>query len=138
MLHARPYINESSPVIGSVECKDHYAVLGQFSAVDDTRPRARQMARRLVLNDGTVTTVATAPTPAQIALRFRSRRYWRQTLQALDAVTAKSFFVILYPDGLGFDEINKPHWWQRRIEEWRRIQFRCDDHAQVQVLFFGD
>jgi hypothetical protein len=121
MLHTRPDTLESWPVETTTKSKARYVILGRFSAANGVRAQARQMAHRLKLDGNTVTTVADAPTPAHVALRFHSQRYWRQTLLDAAAIVEKPFSVILYVDGLGFGSINKPHWRSRNggAYDWR-------------------
>ncbi len=124
MLFDNTLTIDSIPVADAPEtgAREKYVILGRFTPNGHGPPPARQLAARLVKNNNIVVTVANAPSPALVPLRFRSRRLWGETIAAVDQITKTPFTAIIYPAGLGFDAINKPRWRNRRMEEWRRIK----------------
>ncbi len=102
--------------------REKYVVVGRFTPNGHGPPPARELAARLSKSGNIVVTVANAPSPALVPLRFRSRRLWGETTAAIDQLTKTPFTAVMYPAGLGFDAIDKPRWQNRKMEQWRRIK----------------
>lgn len=58
---------------------------------------------------------------ARFRPRFRTRRHWTRTREALSAVLATPYDAVISIGGLAFDAIDKPRWRSRRMEEYRRL-----------------
>jgi len=98
-----------------------YLIIGNFAP--DAVGCAAHRAHKLHSSGFDVVTSSCANPPfARLPLIFRTRRLFVKTRMALGDIILPNTRCILYPSGLGVDQINKPRWTSRRMEEWRRYR----------------
>ena len=97
----------------------HYLMIADFTRASGG---AAQLVHKLHTSGVGVVTTAGATPFARLPLIFRTRRLFSQTRVALDAAISPDTHCIIYPSGLGIDQIDKPRWASRRMEEWRRYR----------------
>lgn len=119
MYHSRPQITAEIKLGRRVESAHKYLIVGEFPICGD---KATKLAVSLGQSGKPVVTLsARNSSSAHVQLQFKSRRLWAKTLTAIDQATSAPISVFIHPAGLGLQEISKPRWQNRRMEEWRRF-----------------
>ncbi len=119
MYHARPQITAEPEGKRRAQTGNKYVVIGEFPISGDS---AANFTRLLGQSSSQVVTIsANTPSVARVRLQFKSRRLWAKTVAAIDYITSTPTVAIIYPAGLAMQDIDKPRWQNRRMEEWRRF-----------------